>query len=88
MLYGRVDGSNGYISLNGGSESSAAMSAPANQRYWRIGATSGGTGVPPSYLGNETLDGWVAEVVGYNADLSSGEKTDVLNYLNTKWSVY
>lgn len=33
-------------------------------------------------------EGYIAEVVVYNRSLSNSEKTEVVNYLNTKWNVY
>lgn len=37
--------------------------------------------------GDGFLNGWIAEIVIYNAALSDSDATTVLNYLKTKWNV-
>jgi hypothetical protein len=84
FLYnGRNNGSTSYHSINGGAEHSASASPPSNMRYINVGSAFTGTNSTDQYL-----TGRIAEIVIYNATLTSDERTAILSYLNTKWAVY
>jgi hypothetical protein len=75
--------------VNGGTAYTFAANAPAAMRYIRIGTSSNQAGNPPGIVGSaEYLNGRIAEVIAYNADLSSGDLAIVRSYLNTKWAIY
>lgn len=82
----RHDGTTVYHRKNGGTETSASATAPSNMRYMRLAADcSNGLNPPGSAV---WLPCGIAEVIIYNADLSTGDRSSVRTYLNDKWAVY
>ena len=74
----RHDGTNVYLSVDGGSESSTASGASAtwpNMSVW-IGRANGGPGF---------FDGRIGEIACYNAALTGTGLTDAIAYFRSKW---
>ena len=73
------------ISINGGTESTLSgglQNGDYTTAGFQIGcAQQGGTNT-------NFLNGNLAEVIGYNKEINSDEKSQVLNYLNNKYKIY
>ena len=73
------------ISINGGTEntlSGGLQNGDYTTAGFQIGcAQQGGTNT-------NFLNGNLAEVIGYNKEINSDEKSQVLNYLNNKYKIY
>jgi hypothetical protein len=76
VLCARHDGTNIYLSLDGGAESSAASGSTAT---WPTGDVVLGVSEAAYY------DGRIGEIAGYNAALTGSDLTDAIAYFRLKW---
>lgn len=88
----KVSGTGGALKVNDVSPvTSSSNSAPDNMRYLRIGDVSWSTGNPPaSTYGGDLASNWqgyFAEIVMFNTELSDANIALIKSYLNTKWGL-
>jgi hypothetical protein len=78
-----------YVQFNATTPETNALNGDvALMRYLRVGSRCG-TGTPPnvSSFPNESWVGPIAEIIAYNATLSSAEISTVQTYLAAKWDI-
>jgi hypothetical protein len=75
VLCARHDGTNIYLSVDGGAESSTACGASSGTNATWIGRS----------IGLERFNGRIGEIAMYNAALTGTDKTDAISYFTTKW---
>ncbi len=80
ILESRHESGTLYAALNGGSASSVAVGV--------VGSLTDGAPRTGANYSGAYLDADVAEILVYNVAVSSGDRSSILSYLNTKWSVY
>lgn len=84
---GRFNGSSMFHRINNGTEYSTAAAQGALQRYFRVAGGIAATAMPATD-NNGFWNGRIAELVIFNADLTTTQRDQVRAYLNTKWAVY
>jgi hypothetical protein len=89
MIFSGIStGSSSSIAANGNSLTTVNGNATiGNMRYLRVGAFSSSSGNPPATGGEDFWSGWIAEIILVNSS-STTDRTDLRDYLNTKWAVY
>ena len=84
----RIKNKNLYVTINGGTEQSlmlgASYATPIFEGNASIGALNDNSGVDIT----EYFNGRIAEAIAYERALNPEERTDIVNYLNTKYNIY
>ena len=79
----RLNGTSGKVWYNSNTATGTTSGTALNSNRF----TAFGSNTQSPVNGDGFLNGWVAEIIIYNAALSDGDCDSVLSYLKTKWSV-